>query len=160
MADINVDYRRRDKALGVVRQMGEEPVPGAPVRVVNATLHEQSADLCEQFAQLGLDVDPRPRGWEVPIDATWAELMAFAQGACDNAVDERFDGILVGGLTSQAIALALAAAKRGQRVFECVTERTRDEHDRFVFALKGIREIHLADDRDWGEIWEEAGEER
>jgi len=29
----------------------------------------------------------------------------------------------------------------GLHVFETVTERIRDEHDRFVFILKGVREI-------------------
>lgn len=102
--------------------------------IFNATLHEPAPE--QAAAGLG-----PPRGREVPLEATFEDVRRLARELVREARDEGAHALLVGGLSSLAIALYLEAAQAGLPVLEAVTERLLDERGRFVFRHRGFREL-------------------
>lgn len=120
------------------------------MKLANCTLHTQTA-LKEQFASFGVEIGDEILGFEVAISDTAETIRQKAAEVIDLVLCGGEDGILVGGLTSAAYYLIIEAFETKSeevdsylRVFEVVTERIRDENDRFVFILRGIREIKPA----------------
>lgn len=132
-------------------------------------MHSQAA-LKDQFAKFGVEVEDDILGFEVPITDTAADIRRKADAVIDIVLCGDAQGILVGGLSSSTYYLIVEAFEtrceesEGLRVFEAmfcplcssmrflieadmrptdkhITERIRDENDRFVFVLKGVREI-------------------
>lgn len=102
--------------------------------IFNATLHDPTPE------QAAAGVGP-PRGREVPLDASFEDVRRLARELVRQARDEDAESLLVGGLSSLAIALYLEAAKAGLPVVEAVTERLLDEGGRFVFRHRGFRSL-------------------
>jgi len=81
-----------------------------------------------------------PRGQEIDVTLRSWEVCAVAQEQIVRAQDG-YEGVFVGGLTSLTFHQIQAAHEAGLCVFEAVTSRERDEHDRFIFTFRGLREI-------------------
>lgn len=102
--------------------------------IFNATLHDPTPE------QAAAGVGP-PRGREVPLDATFADVRTLARDLVEEARAEDASALLVGGLSSLAIVLYLEASRAGLPVVEAVTERLLDDRNRFVFRHRGFREL-------------------
>lgn len=103
-----------------------------PIAVFNATFHEPS----EEQREAG--VGP-PRGEEVPVGANYEDIRILASSLLDEAEQNEADAVLIGGLSSVAIAVFAEATNRGLGVVEAVTERQADVNDRFTFRHHGFR---------------------
>jgi len=77
----------------------------------------------------------------VPLEAGFEEVQALARQMIDEALREGAEAVLVGGLSSLAIALYEEAARHGLTVVEALTERILDERGRFVFRHRGFRTL-------------------
>jgi hypothetical protein len=77
----------------------------------------------------------------VPVEASFGEIRALARELIEQARTEEADALLIGGLSSLAIAIYDEAVRAGLPVVEAVTERLLDERGRFVFEHRGFREL-------------------
>lgn len=118
------------------------------MKLANCTLHEQTS-LKDEFASFGIEIGDEIMGFEVAISDTAEIIRLKAADVIDSVLCGDEGGILVGGLSSSTYYLITEAFKTrceetpGLRVFEAITERIRDEKGRFIFVLKGVREILL-----------------
>jgi len=116
-------------------------------RILNFTLHKQGEDVAARLADWCCHADfdsvaiSEPVGFEVSPDEDFQSVLGRVEKIMDEAVKERIEAVLLGGLTSITIAAFMAAMKRGIKCCEVVTERIRDANDRFVFNVRGIRWI-------------------
>ena len=109
------------------------------IRLANATMHDQSA-FRDDFAKLGFDVEQTPRLRQV---AGAKEAYELAREVVQQAKKEGFKGLLIGGRTDLMIYLAIEAPAYKLDLYIAETERIRDEHDRFVFNLKGLTKVYV-----------------
>jgi len=111
------------------------------VRLANCTMHPQN-DYLDAFRALGYDVDPRPllRTCAGAEDAKAAACEALKAAAAQDA-----EGILLGGRTDMCVYAAMLAVMGGFKVFVAETERIRDANDAFVFNLKGVTQVDIAE---------------
>lgn len=112
------------------------------VKLYNATLHSQ-ADLWGEFREAGFTLvkDGQPFGVVVPAGANSDWLQKAAWDVVAGAKDAGASAILVGGATGLAICIAVKASANGLTVHEVITERVRDESDRFEFRFSGVRRV-------------------
>ena len=110
------------------------------IKLANATLHDQSQFL-NDFAKLGFEVESTPR--LRPVSGA-KEAYNLACEVVEQARKEGYKGILLGGRTDLMIYIAVQAPAWGLSLYVAETERIRDEHDRFVFQLKGVTKIYVS----------------
>ena len=133
--------------LRALDQATATPTPVAlvsgPVPTFNATLHDQGA-LVEAYAEHGVVfvLGVVGRGREVPLDHTWSQIEGLAREVCREARSAGAEAVLIGGLSSMAMAVAQEANRRGLGVVEAATLRRRDDQGRFAFALSGVRSVY------------------
>ena len=109
------------------------------IRLANATMHDQSAYRAD-FEKLGFDVEPIPRLRQV---SGAKEAYELARETVEQVKKEGYDGLLIGGRTDLMIYLAIEAPAYKLDLYIAETERIRDEHDRFVFNLKGLTKVYV-----------------
>lgn len=111
------------------------------MRLFNATMHDQKDQDFSQFGHTFAGDDTSGHGFNVGVTEDFTSILQRAHDVVQQAVQAEAEGILVGGLGSVTIALYTAATMAGLAVFEASTERKRDDNDRFVFVLAGVRKI-------------------
>jgi len=109
------------------------------IKLANATMHDQS-NFLNDFAKLGFDVEATPR--LRPVSGP-KEAYELACEVVQQAKKEGFKGLLIGGRTDLMIYLAIEAPAYKLDLYIAETERIRDEHDRFVFNLKGLTKVYV-----------------
>jgi len=77
----------------------------------------------------------------VPLDAGFEEVRTLAREMIEEARREEAEAVLLGGLSSLAIALYEEAVREGLTVIEALTDRILDERGRFVFHHRGFRTL-------------------
>jgi hypothetical protein len=112
------------------------------MELFNATMHDQGKQDFGSFGFTFAGGDTSGHGLSVAVNEDFASIKERANAVIAQAVEAGADGVLVGGLGSVTIALWQAANDAGLAVFEAATERKRDENDRFVFVLSGLRRLN------------------
>ena len=110
------------------------------IRLANATMHDQSGYLTD-FHRLGFDVEAAPR--LRPVSGA-KEAYLLAREVVQQARKEGFDGLLIGGRTDLMIYIAIEAPICGLDLYIAETVRERDEHDRFVFNIRGLTKVYVS----------------
>ena len=110
------------------------------IRLANATMHDQSGYLTD-FHRLGFEVETAPR--LRPVRGA-KEAYALACEVVQQAKKEGFHGLLIGGRTDVMIYIAVEAPIRGLDLYIAETVRERDEHDRFVFNIRGLTKVYVS----------------
>ena len=114
------------------------------MRIANFTLHLQD-ELLQEWRAAGFEMVPGPRAPLVLAEAeTWTaeRVKAVVEEAIDRIAEERFEAVLIGGLTDAMVYATLRAWQQGLRVFVAVSPRVRDARTgRFRFEFRGVREV-------------------
>lgn len=111
------------------------------MKTANLTLHAQAPSIVSALAERGYALDPKPRGLEVDTDETMQDIVSRARIQVATLKEQGYTCLLIGGLSSAMIALSFQAMKRGMKVIEVSTFRTRDDEGKFVFNFQGVRVI-------------------
>lgn len=111
------------------------------MKLFNATLHAQSPQNINKIEAEGFTLVNEKGGFLVDVEASFGEVKAQAQEVIDEAINLDAEGVLLGGLTSATIALYNECIENNLEVYEVVTERTRDDQDRFVFNFVQLRQL-------------------
>lgn len=109
------------------------------MKLANCTMHDQ-AQFFEQYKRFGFDVEATPRLVEVK---SADEAYRLAQKVVQEAKQDGFDGLLIGGRTDVMIYIGILAPVRGLKLYIAETERIRDNNDRFVFNLTGVTAVNV-----------------
>lgn len=110
------------------------------IKLLNATMHDQST-FRSAFKKLGFDVEAAPRLH--PVSGA-KEAYELACAVVQQAKEEGFDGLLLGGRTDIMIYIAIEAPIHCLDLYIAETERIRDENDRFVFNLAGVTKVYVS----------------
>ena len=108
------------------------------MKLYNLTAHRQNP---AEWVKFGFDIEPEPRIGELPLDNHTEVCRAVKKALSD--IPEG-SALLIGGAQIITDYITLFAWQWGDAVFAAVTERLRDENDRFVFRLKGVIETPLS----------------
>jgi hypothetical protein len=103
-------------------------------------MHDQS-EYRADFERLGFDVEAAPRLH--PVSGA-REAYKLACEVVQQARKEGFDGLLIGGRTDLMIYIAIEAPICGLDLYIAETVRERDEHDRFVFNIRGLTKVYVS----------------
>ena len=82
-------------------------------RLANATNHNQRG-LSELYEKMGYIVDPAPI---MPHTGSWQDPLMVAERVVQTALEQKADGILLGGTTELVIYVALLAVQAGLPVY-------------------------------------------
>lgn len=111
------------------------------IKLANCTLHDQ-AQYEKDFAYSGFEIVTEPMGFEVKATDNAQAIKNKVEETLDLiCADTHASAILVGGLSSVTYYFVTGAFGYTWKVFEVVTERTRDAEGKFVFNFRGLREI-------------------
>jgi len=113
------------------------------IKIANFTLHDQ-AELLDKWQELGFEMDPKPRAPLILAEVeewTAERVKAEVEAAIDQIASEKFQAVLVGGLTDAMIYATLRAWEHGLKVWVAISPRVRDEKGRIIFQFRGVREV-------------------
>jgi hypothetical protein len=130
---------------------------GTTMKIANLTMHSATPEMVEWGIRQGDRADiinglnshnsngevefSDPMGIEVPV---WWDGFAVRETAGNliaRVKELEYTNIMVGGLTDLTYHEIGYAISSGITVYTALTERVRDENDRFVFVFKGLRKI-------------------
>lgn len=112
-------------------------------RIANFTLHDQK-DYVRRWRKFGFDMDPRPRAPLIQYEQKrWTEEKIFSEvkKRIYKIHDEKYDAILIGGLSNVMLYAWYLANKLGIRVIMAKTPRKRGKNGGFIFVLEGWQEL-------------------
>ena len=112
-------------------------------KLANFTLHDQTQYI-EIWKDFGFEIDPVSRAPLIEYEkAEWTEekILSETYKRLDIIASERFDAIMIGGLSNVMAYAWLYAQILGLEVIMSKTPRLRTPDGKFIFKLEGYAEL-------------------